>query len=62
MAKLDEVTPVEEGSGFMLRQDNNELVALFAFDDDAETRAAHEKIRDLLSTRRSVWVRIGAHP
>jgi hypothetical protein len=28
MAKLDEVTPVEEGFGFMVRQDNNELVAL----------------------------------
>ena len=62
MAKLDDVTPVEEGFGFMVRQDNNQLVALFAFDDDAEARAAHEKIRDILSTCRSVWLRIGAHP
>jgi hypothetical protein len=62
MAKLDDVTPVEEGFGFMVRQDNNNLVALFAFDDDAEARAAHEKIRDILSTCRSVWLRIGAHP
>jgi hypothetical protein len=62
MAKLDDVTPVEEGFGFMVRQDNNQLVALFAFDDDAEARAAHEKIRDILSTCRSVWLRIGAYP
>ena len=36
MAKLDDVTPVEEGFGFMVRQDNNELVALFAFNVGVE--------------------------
>ena len=46
MAKLDDVTPVEEGFGFMVRQDNNELVALFAFGEDLRCpRRAREDTR-----------------
>jgi hypothetical protein len=54
MAKVDPVIPTSEGPGFVVRQDDNNLVAAFAFKTEADAQAAHKKMQEILSTCHSV--------
>jgi hypothetical protein len=48
--KVDPVIPTTEGPGFVVRLDNMELVAAFAFKTEADAQAAHKKMQEILST------------
>jgi hypothetical protein len=54
MAKVDHVQDTAEGPGFMVRQDDNTLVANFVFQTRTEALAAHQKMLEILATCRSV--------
>jgi hypothetical protein len=49
MPKVDEVTAMDGGPGFMVRQDNNRLIASFVFASDAEARAAQQQMQEILA-------------
>ncbi len=50
MAKVDDVAWMSQGHGFMVRQDNDQLIASFEFTSEAEAQAAQKKMQEILAT------------
>jgi hypothetical protein len=50
MPKVDDVAWMSQGHGFMVRQDNDQLIASFEFTSEAEAQAAQEKMQEILAT------------
>jgi len=41
---------MDQGHGFMVRQDDNKLIASFQFTSEAEAQAAQNKMQEILAT------------
>ncbi len=52
MAKVDGVNLTSEGFGFVVREDNNRPIVLFAFDNETDAEAARQKMIEILKTSR----------
>ena len=50
MPKVNDVTWMSQGHGFMVRQDNDRLIASFEFTSEAEAQAAQKKMQEILAT------------
>jgi hypothetical protein len=55
MPKVDDVAWMDQGHGFMVRQDDDKLIASFQFTSEAEAQAAQKKMQEILAT--CVWAK-----
>ena len=51
MPKVDDVAWMSQRHGFMVRQDNDQLIALFEFTSEAEAQAAQKKMQEICDLR-----------
>jgi hypothetical protein len=50
MPKVDDVAWMSHRHGFMVRQDDDQLIASFEFTSEAEAQAAQKKMQEILAT------------
>jgi hypothetical protein len=50
MPKVDDVAWMSQRHGFMVRQDDDQLIASFEFTGEAKAQAAQNKMQEILAT------------
>ena len=50
MPKVDDVAWMSQRHGFMVRHNNDQLIASFEFTSEAEAQAAQKKMQEILAT------------